>query len=360
MQESLSKERWKKFLTSLHQMQIAMYSRPSRITRKKHSVKLKELAWTQVSFMQISQIQIMRVPNNYYSCRFLCYATVVLHIYMYCIYIYIYIYIYILFLPGGNLHEMTEVFDGIETKTSLLGIALDVEASSSSLLERSEYLSTPGRKKAIEAAEAAKQQTFKAASCLYKSIDKAKNMFWGENGEKVIPASYSGMNFEGLSVQLVTKKCRDQIARNEFLELMQMANESEIGITEKCDILEILYSFGMIYLQIYPEKTIAFLQYCTYLAKMSYYINVKGLLEFDTIVRKSFIQNSDRNWQISDIKSLTNPVYYERYHYDGRYPEFCRNWNYGDCVSEWCYREHACRICGKNDDHKALDCIFRA
>ena len=263
------------------------------------------------------------------------------------------------FLQGGKLHEMTEVFESIEAKTSLLGIALDVEASSSSVLERSEYLSRPGRKKLTEAAEAAKQQTFKAATSLYKSIDKAKNMFWRENGEKVIPASYRGMNFEGLIVpSLVGDKFRGKIIANEFFELKEIPIES--GSQQICSkdlLFRYLFGFGMVYLQIYPGKTIGFLQYCSYLMKMWEPLTLQGLLAIDNTVRKYFIGHSNGNWETTKIKSLVNNTDIEWNHLDE--DQSCKHWNYSNCkYGKRCHRVHGCCICCSMS-HRAPECNWR-
>ena len=136
------------------------------------------------------------------------------------------------------------------------------------------------------------------------------------DGLKTVPAPYKGMRIEGLVVLgEVNVSIRKSIARNEFVELTKMftgevIQETKIGnmvftakneagqkqISNKSDIFYLLYQFGMYYLQIYPEKGTAFLEYLAFLTKMGDKFHAQGLLKLDAALRTQYTSHPQWNW----------------------------------------------------------------
>ena len=144
------------------------------------------------------------------------------------------------------------------------------------------------------------------------------------HGPKLVPADYTGMNFEGLIHHYrVDQKLRAKIARDEFFDLVKLfklddarvetpfvTNLQESGLLTvnipkaaqpktKGDFFLLLYAFGQFYLQVYPDKTASFLEYLAYMMHYSTEFTVQGLLRLDSELRRLYIQNPAWNWNQS-------------------------------------------------------------
>ena len=153
-------------------------------------------------------------------------------------------------------------------------------------------------------------------------------------GLKTIPAEYSGMNINGLVLfNQVRPSIRKSIAKGEFFELNKMYTGTELTstrvgnmvftqetkdvpkeITQKSEIFFLLYQFGQFYLQIYPEKTVGFLEYLSFLTKMCDKMSFSALLELDSALRKEYISHPQWNWD------QTNGIIDQIYNYYARDP----------------------------------------
>ena len=140
------------------------------------------------------------------------------------------------------------------------------------------------------------------------------------DGVKKVPAEYCGTNMEGLVMHSsVPVKVRNMIAKNEFLELSRMFNSEEtvaanIGgftimsaannksITKKSEVFYLLYQFGQYYLQVFPEKAIAFLEYLGFLTKYAASFSVQGLIKLDSALRTQYTAHPVWNWDQSRIQ----------------------------------------------------------
>ena len=98
-------------------------------------------------------------------------------------------------------------------------------------------------------------------------------------GIKKVSPEFFGMRGEGLHRHLkVDKSYPNKIAKNEFFKLDQLSKFIAMRRPSKSpgdevkeqfsipEIFECLFLFGMFYLQIYPEKTMGFLNYCSHLS----------------------------------------------------------------------------------------------
>ena len=241
-------------------------------------------------------------------------------------------------------------------------------------------------------------------------------------GIKKIPAEFNGMSGKGIRRHLrISATFRNKIARNEFFELAELykfisakslrykspldtessarkANEPQT----KTEVFELLYLFGMFYLQVFPEKMLGFLDHCSYLTTCSKTYHVPGLLRLDSALRELYITNPEWNWsqdhyEVIDVRtafanddsvkmskvkdnkqagkskyevrgqqfSTGNPSYSRGRASRGRggsrgrprqarLGEKCDRFNRGECNNPNCGREHIC-YCGEAG-HNALNC----
>ena len=91
-----------------------------------------------------------------------------------------------------------------------------------------------------------------------------------------------------------------------------MGGNTVTKVTElqcKYEIFELLYLFGMYYLQCYPEKyATLFLDYCSFLTVVSKDRTVSEMLQLDTVLHGYYVANPEINWsqdnfEVIDIKT---------------------------------------------------------
>ena len=158
---------------------------------------------------------------------------------------------------------------------------------------------------------------------------------FNSEGLKTIPADYTGMNINGLVLfNQVRPTIRKSIAKGEFFELNKMYTGTELTstrvgnmtftqetkdvpkqITQKSEMFFLLYQFGQFYLQIYPEKTVSFLEYLSFLTKMCDKMTHSALLELDSALRKEYVSHPQWNWD------QTNGIIDRLYNYYARDPK---------------------------------------
>ena len=144
-------------------------------------------------------------------------------------------------------------------------------------------------------------------------------------GEKKVPVEYFGMALNGIHChRQVDKVYHNKIAHNKFFKLIklyqpwEMTQKSSNGgntvtkVTElqcKYEIFELLYLFGMYYLQCYLEKyATLFLDYCSFLTAVSKDRTVSEMLQLDTALHGYYVANPEINWsqdnfEVIDIKT---------------------------------------------------------
>ena len=104
------------------------------------------------------------------------------------------------------------------------------------------------------------------------------------NGEKAVPGKFTKMQLSGLlNLSSVDARAREKkIGRDEFVEIQNIIknddlvsrtgdqndsqNKTQIPKTRP-EFFQALYGFGQYYLQCYPEKSVAFLEYLAYMNK---------------------------------------------------------------------------------------------
>ena len=136
------------------------------------------------------------------------------------------------------------------------------------------------------------------------------------HGIKKIPAEFNGMSGTGICRHLhILSTFRNKIVRNKFFELSELykfisawslkykspldADSNSKMASEpqtKTEVFELLYLFGMFYLQVFPEKMLGFLNHCSYLTTCSKTYHVPGLLHLDSALRELYITNPEWNW----------------------------------------------------------------
>ena len=136
------------------------------------------------------------------------------------------------------------------------------------------------------------------------------------HGIKKIPAEFNGMSGMGICRHLrISLAFRNKIAQNEFFELSEQykfisaqslrykspldAESSSKKASEpetKTEVFELLYLFGMFYLQVFLEKMLGFIDHCSYLTTCSKTYHVPGLLHLDSALRELYITNPEWNW----------------------------------------------------------------
>ena len=257
---------------------------------------------------------------------------------------------------------------------------------------------------------------------------------FSSNGIKLSPPEFESMCVDGLmNLSKIDPRCRDMIARDQMIDLFALhPSESYTAVinkktvttidentgvvttvTTECpevksqqlktrpDIFRMLYSFGQIYLQRYPEKSVGFLEVLGFLTKYAadYPLVIFTKLEKD--IREFYVTNPDLSWNITrdDIKEFicqadhkhkkilleavnstprTQPLQQHQNNNQNSYAkkslnfgspqsgsrgksskkhkkcERCKNWNFRQCTSRYCDREHVCYDCGSS--HHAEDC----
>ena len=253
------------------------------------------------------------------------------------------------------------------------------------------------------------------------------------HGDKIVPAAYGQMNTDGLlTLETVDPNVRDKIARNEFVELVALHkvedaelsrkkqataeaddSVSKSAIKDRPEFFYLMYKFGMYYLQCYPEKTVAFLEYMAFLTRYGKKYTVSQLVRLDTSCRRHFAQNPSVNWNpslphierfVRDIQveieenkggSTTNGVQVKvqpkaklqqqkfgwqdhgnKWHTGQGYQQssgrkrgsasyssrnkddICRDFNFRRCTRPKCYWEHCCWEC-RSYDHNVDRCPRR-
>ena len=243
---------------------------------------------------------------------------------------------------------------------------------------------------------------------------------FGLNGPMLTLAKYSGMNFSGLIHQYkVERKFRNKIACDEYFDLVKLfkvedtrietpfvTNLQDSGLLTvnvpksalpktKGDVISLLYAFGQYYLQVYPGKAAAFLEYFAYLTSYSSEFTVQGLLKLDSEIRRLYMLNPTWNWEQSryEVSCITDRDICEKNALlaqvqakgsfkqnkqssgrgRGKRRSFgqshqaspnntvpsskrCINHNKGYCkLGSKCFRLHVSFICG-NKNHKAFSC----
>ena len=156
-------------------------------------------------------------------------------------------------------------------------------------------------------------------------------------GLKINPVPCQMMDLNGLNqLSKVPHVIREKIARDQFFELAKMytgefkkqkraptleSHLKEFLVKErepskKSEVFELLYRFGMFYLQVYPGKTASFLEYLHYLTTTGARFNVVGLMRLDSELRKLFLDHADWNWNLArfEVQNVlleisSNPAY---------------------------------------------------
>ena len=133
------------------------------------------------------------------------------------------------------------------------------------------------------------------------------------DGELKSPAEYQGMDMSNLIMHSqIPNDIIAKIASNKFFDLQEMFSGEELTtantngyktknvnakpISKKSEIFYLLYTFGMYYLQLFPQKAAGFLEYLAYLTKFGAPFNVLGLLKLDSALRVHYIKHPEWNW----------------------------------------------------------------
>ena len=147
------------------------------------------------------------------------------------------------------------------------------------------------------------------------------------DGQKTIPAKYEEMDLTNLlNIASVEPKCREMIGQNIFFELKALQKGSEIeqqrvvvqnddgetpayyvvGSSPKSHDLKtrpqlfyVLYSWGQFYLQCFPQKTAAFLEYLAFMTKYGVVYSVPTLVKLDNKIRQFYVQHPQLNWHMT-------------------------------------------------------------
>ena len=127
-------------------------------------------------------------------------------------------------------------------------------------------------------------------------------------------------------MSMVDPSCREMIANNvsfplpfltkvDDFELSCLKISARYGEEEECrvtvdphkgtgpktrpEFFQLLYLFGQFYLQCYPEKTAAFLEYLSFLTKYGIVYTVQLLVKLDNQIRRYFVQHPTLNWDVT-------------------------------------------------------------
>ena len=124
--------------------------------------------------------------------------------------------------------------------------------------------------------------------------------------------------------------CKEMITNNQFFELHHLHKVDDLQFTQQCIVTEgkegeegcvltislasafqtkqpkscpefytLLYMFGQYYLQFFPGKTAAFLEYLSFLTKYMSNYHMTVLLKLDKSIRWFFIQHPVLNWHVT-------------------------------------------------------------
>ena len=144
------------------------------------------------------------------------------------------------------------------------------------------------------------------------------------DGAKKVLAKYTKMNLDNLmGLSAVDPKCREYIAKNVFFEIKHLYKFDEVAFTQQRiaeaggdgtervitvpnpknsnpvqhpEFFSMLYGWGQYYLQCYPKKSAAFLEYLQFLTKYGVMYSVLTLIRLDNQICQYFIQHSDMQW----------------------------------------------------------------
>ena len=152
------------------------------------------------------------------------------------------------------------------------------------------------------------------------------------NGIKLSPAKFDQMQVDGLlNLNNIDPTCHDAIAHDHMVDLFSVhPSESYAAVTHKrtvttvdkttgettstttespevkthqqrpCpDIFCMLYSFGQIYLQCYPQKTIGFLEILYYLTKYAANYPLTTFTKLEKDIREFYVTNPELTWNIT-------------------------------------------------------------
>ena len=132
------------------------------------------------------------------------------------------------------------------------------------------------------------------------------------------PAQYQGMDMSNLVMHSqIPNDIFAKIATNKFFDLQELFSGAELStanangyktknvnakpISKKSEIFYLLYTFGMYYLQLFPQKAAGFLEYLAYLTKFGAPFNVPGLLKLDSALRVHYIKHPEWNWDQNNV-----------------------------------------------------------
>ena len=147
------------------------------------------------------------------------------------------------------------------------------------------------------------------------------------NGRKAIPAIYTEMDLTDLmNLQAVEAKTRESIGNDEYVELRDVSGGDVQVVQHKIQtttddngkpvyfmvgaapknqdpktrpqFFHALYTWGQFYLQCYPEKAAAFLEYLLFISKYGVIYSVPTLLLLDSKIRKWYVTHPEENWDM--------------------------------------------------------------
>ena len=140
------------------------------------------------------------------------------------------------------------------------------------------------------------------------------------SGAKIITVQYEQMLCDGIQYCMDIKpSVRDSIGRDEFVSLGKLLHDTAEGVNLYVDmksanymtrnvppppddirslveLLQRLFLFGSYYLQLYPQKTVSFLDYMLFLIDYSDTLTVEGLSTVDHYMRQQFATHPEWSW----------------------------------------------------------------
>ena len=156
-----------------------------------------------------------------------------------------------------------------------------------------------------------------------KKQKQAKSEF-DKAGLKIIPAEYTGMQVEGLTLaSKVSREFRERIANDRFFELSSLF---KLGVkkrsgkaqsveqhmknfyvhdkepTRKSEFYQQLYKFCFFYSQCYPGKSSSLFDYAHFLTARGSKVTLEGLVELDNGLRRLFCDNPGWHWQTNRLE----------------------------------------------------------
>ena len=188
--------------------------------------------------------------------------------------------------------------------------------------------------KAKSAREKEILRVFKRAAAKEVDVDEApkpkepKSEFL-PNGLKAVPAAYDEMDVTDLlNLQAVDPNVREAIANDIFVELKELSGADVQVVQHKVQTQQLdengkpvylivgaapknqdpktrpqffhaLYTWGQYYLQCYPTKSAAFLEYMLFISKYGVVYSVPNLLVLDRKIRKFYTENPTLQWDMA-------------------------------------------------------------